>query len=164
MTFTVGAKGLGQVLDPSTDQNDLPTGSQVEVPFWMANSLVARNMVQLSVPKIFGEKVKRELLADATCVDLRDRSRYYFELGLKVSLLTNQTDVAMLVLSSFRDRYQRILTECLTISEEESIKYLPRLTSEERELFDAGRLSTILFKVWRQSRPGKIGFKRRRFY
>lgn len=66
--FNTGVSGLGRQLDPSTSDEDLSTGSNVELPLWIIPELAVRNMVRVKLKKCFGERTKRELEAGASKV------------------------------------------------------------------------------------------------
>ena len=49
--FNTSVYGLGRALDPSCDSEDLPVGSSVNLPFWLANFLSQRKMLKPQMPK-----------------------------------------------------------------------------------------------------------------
>mmetsp|Transcript_5182 Transcript_5182/g.10542 ORF Transcript_5182/g.10542 Transcript_5182/m.10542 type:complete len:345 (-) Transcript_5182:2002-3036(-) len=59
----------------------LPQGSRVELPFWLAETLGARDFVTIELPRCFGVRVRHELQADATNVNLFQKNPYFFQLG-----------------------------------------------------------------------------------
>ncbi|OVA12957.1 GINS complex [Macleaya cordata] len=62
-------------------------GAKVELPFWLAQELHLRQAVSVNVPACFNQKTRKEIQADAACVDLRNRCPYFYELGCKVAPL-----------------------------------------------------------------------------
>ncbi|RVX03131.1 DNA replication complex GINS protein PSF3 [Vitis vinifera] len=94
--FQKAANGVG-ILDPSAETNSVNSkallcfgveqGSKVELPFWLAHELLQRQAVTINVPACFNQKTRKEIQADAPCVDLRSRCPYFYELGCKVAPL-----------------------------------------------------------------------------
>jgi len=60
--FTVDAQDLGH-LDSKSRPKDLPAGSKVDLPLWMAQGLAEKNMVELQVPRHFGSRMRDEIMA-----------------------------------------------------------------------------------------------------
>ncbi|PKU78277.1 hypothetical protein MA16_Dca027054 [Dendrobium catenatum] len=58
--------------------------AKVTLPFWLANELFLRRAVSINVPACFSLETRKEIQADAACVDLRFRSPYFYELGCKI--------------------------------------------------------------------------------
>lgn len=46
-TFLTGVSGIGRVLDPSCDGNDLPPRAKLDLPLWLVPILAARNVASL---------------------------------------------------------------------------------------------------------------------
>lgn len=78
VVFRSKAANLG-FLDPGCQDEDLPEGSRVEVPLWLARALEAKNMVRLELPKHFAARFREDLLAGPEAVNLRDRSLFFYE-------------------------------------------------------------------------------------
>lgn len=55
------AAGCGTVIDPSSDSNELPPGTVVELPLWLIRSLAQRNMVHPELPVFYGSKMRRKI-------------------------------------------------------------------------------------------------------
>lgn len=82
---------------------------QVEMPFWLTQTLATRNMVSIELPKCFGRSFKRSLLADPRVVDLRDHCFYFYELGLKLSALSRSPDIGDMLQKALSVRYLEII-------------------------------------------------------
>ncbi|KAG1363459.1 hypothetical protein COCNU_11G002860 [Cocos nucifera] len=83
VVFQVGAHGVG-LLDPGSETNNVENGAKVDLPFWLAHELYLRQATSISVPACFSQKTRKEIQADAACVDLRIRCPYFYELGCKI--------------------------------------------------------------------------------
>mmetsp|Transcript_344 Transcript_344/g.590 ORF Transcript_344/g.590 Transcript_344/m.590 type:complete len:197 (-) Transcript_344:655-1245(-) len=148
--FKVGCTGLGRALDPSCDDDDLKAGSEVELPFWLVRDLSLRGIVSLKLPKYFGERVNNDLQADARCVNLGEKCRYYYEVGLLILSTTHDPKLAELMMNTFEMRYQQLLIHALSCRSgtKETDIVLRVLTVEELKVFESGRESKNNFQQW----------------
>ncbi len=66
--FNTDGINLGY-LDPSSQSDDLTSGTQVDLPFWLARSLAdpspQRNFVNIQIPKHYNERFQDHLVANA---------------------------------------------------------------------------------------------------
>jgi GINS complex subunit 3 len=84
VVFQVSANGVG-LLDPGAERNSVEKGAKVDLPFWLAHGLLSlEQAVSINVPPCFTQKTRKEIQADAACVDLRIRCPYFYELGCKI--------------------------------------------------------------------------------
>ncbi|XP_042466760.1 DNA replication complex GINS protein PSF3-like isoform X2 [Zingiber officinale] len=130
--FQVGANGVG-LLDPGSENNSVEKGAKVELPFWLAHELQLRQAVSIYLPACFSQKTRNEIKADAACVNLKVHCPYFYELGCKIVPL----------------RYLEMLSKSHSASVLTAPKFLPRLSKEEMQLFEASRSSMMAFKKWR---------------
>lgn len=93
--FKLPAKGLGH-LDPFLEDHDegLQIGSKAEVPLWLAKEFEKKNIgtefekkniALMETPKHFGNKMREEIKAGSSSINLRDYSNYFYEVGLQLS-------------------------------------------------------------------------------
>ncbi|WVZ94048.1 hypothetical protein U9M48_039990 [Paspalum notatum var. saurae] len=84
VVFQVTANGVG-LLDPGAESNCVEKGAKVDLPFWLAHGLLSlEQAVSINPPPCFTQKTRKEIQADAACVDLRVRCPYFYELGCKI--------------------------------------------------------------------------------
>ena len=57
-------------LDPSNQNENLVSGSKMELPLWMASYLANKEFVACELPKPYQETSRNILLADSSVVDL----------------------------------------------------------------------------------------------
>ncbi|KAH7683032.1 GINS complex subunit Psf3 protein [Dioscorea alata] len=148
VVFQVGANGVG-LLDPGSDTNNVDKGAQVDLPFWLAHELYLRQAVSINVPACFNQKTRNEIQADAACVDLRIRCPYFYELGCKTVPLIADKSIGPFLLHSFSSRYKEVLSRSHSTPSTAASKFLPRLTKEETQLFEAAQSSMASYKKWR---------------
>nr|TKW09584.1 hypothetical protein SEVIR_6G112800v2 [Setaria viridis]TKW09585.1 hypothetical protein SEVIR_6G112800v2 [Setaria viridis] len=87
----------------------------------------------MNPPPCFTQKTRKEIQADAACVDLRVRCPYFYELGCKIVPF----------------RYKEVLSKSHSSSTMTVPKFVPRLTKEETRVFESARESMAAFKKWR---------------
>lgn len=152
--FQQAAERVG-FLDSGDDTNRVEAGSKAELPFWLARDLHLRGVVSVDVPPYFKKvsKTRKEIGADACHVDLRGRSQYFYELGLKIAPLVGDNTIGSFLLVAFRARYKDVLIKAHTSAPAVAPKYLTILTNEEARLYEAAQNSTAAFKKWRMGGP-----------
>eukprot|EP00271_Cylindrocystis_brebissonii_P005301 TRINITY_DN17288_c0_g1_i1.p2 TRINITY_DN17288_c0_g1~~TRINITY_DN17288_c0_g1_i1.p2 ORF type:complete len:211 (+),score=38.63 TRINITY_DN17288_c0_g1_i1:447-1079(+) len=148
VTFQTDVTGAGRALDPSCDNDDLALRSRVELPYWLIPELHQRNMITMHLPRIFGQKFRKEVQAEPLCVNLRECSPYYYTLGMKLAPSFKSTQEFLLQL--FRKRYEEMLARGHTISDEEVNRSRKLLTKEEAKLLHAASSSMQSFSQWAQ--------------
>lgn len=146
--FQVGANGVG-LLDPGSENNCVEKGAKVELPFWLAHELQLRQAVSIYLPACFSQKTRKEIKADAACVNLRARCPYFYELGCKIVPLVSDKTIGSFLYGTFTSRYLEMLSKSHSASVVTAPKFLPRLSKEETQLFEASRSSMVAFKKWR---------------
>ncbi|KAF9599114.1 hypothetical protein IFM89_035393 [Coptis chinensis] len=150
--FQIGANGVG-MLDPGAERNCVEQGAKVELPFWLAHELHLRQAVAVTVPPCFNQKTRKEIQADAACVDLKSRCSYFYELGCKVAPLIGDRTIGSFLLYAFTGRYKEVLSKAHSAAFIMAPKFLTLLTKEETRLYEAARSSMTAFKKWRVGGP-----------
>ncbi|XP_034599989.1 DNA replication complex GINS protein PSF3 isoform X1 [Setaria viridis] len=156
VVFQVTANGVG-LLDPGAESNFVEKGAKVDLPFWLAHGLLSlEQAVSMNPPPCYTQKTRKEIQADAACVDLRVRCPYFYELGCKIVPLVNDKSIGMFLRYAFTSRYKEVLSKSHSSSTMTVPKFVPRLTKEEtrdslcfRQVFESARESMAAFKKWR---------------
>uniref|UniRef100_A0A0D9XF83 Uncharacterized protein n=1 Tax=Leersia perrieri TaxID=77586 RepID=A0A0D9XF83_9ORYZ len=149
VVFQVSANGVG-LLDPGAERNSVEKGAKVDLPFWLAHGLLSMEQaVSINVLPCFTQKTRKEIQADAACVDLRIRCPYFYELGCKIVPLVNDRSIGLFLRYAFTSRYKEILSKSHSSSMMTVPKFVPRLTKEEAQVFESARDSMTAFKKWR---------------
>ncbi|XP_010253886.1 PREDICTED: DNA replication complex GINS protein PSF3-like [Nelumbo nucifera] len=151
VSFHVAANGVG--LDPGSETNCVEQGSKVELPFWLAHELHQRQAVSINVPACFNQKTRKEIQADAACVDLRNRCLYFYELGCKIAPMVGDRTIGSFLLYTFTCRYKEVLSKAHSSAFVVAPKFLTLLTKEETQLYEAARSSMAAFRKWRLGGP-----------
>ena len=170
-TFKVPAFNLG-FIDPAGDDADLAEGTRVDLPAWLAATLACRNMVEVSPPPCFSQRQRITLLAEPRRQNMRDRSLYFYENGMKMSPMLqqhtgNSHQLAAVVLRVLAARLISILDHSQNSRDEDVSSSVKPLTELERAFFSAGYRSAADYFGWKCREGEKLsGFvpsaKRRR--
>lgn len=151
VTFLAGAAGLGRELDTTCADDDLPAGSDVEVPCWLVGELLKKNMVAARLPKCFGGKLRADVAAEPAAVKLRVKCPYFFEFGARLQGFLPDPRLGV-VNEAYVGRYRDVLCRAHTTADvvtDESYRFVSYLTHEERIIFERGRQSALAFQRWR---------------
>lgn len=146
--FRVAANGVG-ILDPSSEDNNVEQGAKIDLPLWLAHDLFQRQAVLINLPNFFNKRLRKEMQADPGCVDLRTRCPYFYEVGCKLTPLTNDATLGSFLLYALRGRYKDILSKAHSAAVSTTPKVMQLLSKEESLLYEAGRESMAAFKKWR---------------
>ena len=123
-------------------QNDLPAGSKLSVPFWMAAELRRYDFGRLELPIIFSESFKNIALADPRVLDLPSKSRYYYELGMlladKIQFDTRKSKPLEFVSQMFFERMKILFNLILHLKDNRDHPFLSKLTDMEANYFNRG--------------------------
>ncbi|CAI7764299.1 unnamed protein product [Closterium sp. NIES-53] len=156
VTFRTGATGVGRALDPSTDADDLAVGAKVDLPVWMVPALAKRNMVSALEPRMFGERIRKEVQADAACVNLRACSPYYYSLGTKIAPWVRDKTLTRFLFTTFVERYADLLTRAFVLPEKEVPRVRRLLPKEEQQLLSAGYAAMRRYTAWQEQSCNRL--------
>jgi len=151
-TFRFGATGLGKTLDAGSSEDDVQPGASVEAPLWLVRPLVGRSMASIKLPAIYGERYQRKLNAGADCVSLKNMAPYFYEVGNKLNEMWERSPIfSDFLVRTFRSRYYELISKGLnSMTGEEVLLLCSKLSVEEQQLFEGGRISTVCFDSWLQ--------------
>jgi hypothetical protein len=93
---------------------DIAAGTLARMPLWLAEPLAISGFVEIQTPAIFGPKVMKEFKGgqqDAMVPNLKAKSDYYYNVGMKVSSLSGREGARTKksVLGLFQQRYTGVL-------------------------------------------------------
>ena len=102
-------------LDSAVDSTDLSEGSRVELPLWLAVGFHKKRMVTMELPKHFEKRMKDEILAGASKINLREFSFYFFEVGMALAVENDNVDLRTILTKAFcGDRYELLTVNALS--------------------------------------------------
>lgn len=64
----------------------------VELPYWLAAPLFQRGIVDVSIPKFYGQKVREDLMMDAKVRSLYDLCPYFYRFSAKLMSIIRGDD------------------------------------------------------------------------
>lgn len=132
--------------------DDLPSGSRVALPFWLAESLTERSVTSIELPRVYGSSTVAELRADAPSVSLRGRCDAYFDLGVRLARLLRAPRLPGVLLSAYAGR----CWGAVDAGAHAHAPVLGKLERGERKLFFAARAVARGERRWKERRVGRI--------
>mmetsp|Transcript_6723 Transcript_6723/g.14839 ORF Transcript_6723/g.14839 Transcript_6723/m.14839 type:complete len:209 (-) Transcript_6723:569-1195(-) len=147
--FRHGAYKLGKELDPGSSDRDVKEGAQLEVPLWIALPLAKMLMTNVKLPAVYSDRYRRKLNAGAECVSLKNRAPYFYEVGNRCNDELKDVELSGFLMRTFKTRYHELISKGLnTMTGEEILELHSKLSAEEQQLFEGGRLSTSETDRW----------------
>jgi hypothetical protein len=152
--FSQIAVGLGH-LDPLrslSGRKDLPAGSVLRLPLWMATHLRRLNSVELMLPKQYGLSMQSVLLKGSEGGRFGEKSRNFFTIGLIIAwLIPGSTELAASIFHGVLNRMKYLIDQSAHISRGDSShdEFFHRLTEGEEKIYLAGALSNEQYDRWR---------------
>ncbi|KAI8871635.1 GINS complex subunit Psf3, partial [Ramicandelaber brevisporus] len=137
-TFNFSVSGLAS-LQP--DENVLPKGTKVELPFWLASNLAFPEYVSVDLPSTYSKKTRNKLNASFISVNFHSLCPYYYRLGVKLADMIDDDDLPNTLTEVFRERAQAVLAKTHTVLEgvaNDSAYFVAKLDETEKELFALG--------------------------
>eukprot|EP00040_Diaphanoeca_grandis_P019322 m.101994 g.101994 ORF g.101994 m.101994 type:complete len:190 (-) comp27372_c0_seq1:98-667(-) len=142
--------------DPNTDSPDLKEACKLDLPLWLVSTMSKRGLLTVLEPKVFTKPYRETLKADSVHVNLRDWNEYFFEFGMKFAILSQNVDVADMLLDCFTDRYRRVMDMSQNAVNEDTSDLTKSLDALEKRLFDAGHLADKEYTKWKLRRVERI--------
>eukprot|EP00927_Polykrikos_kofoidii_P042361 TRINITY_DN3625_c0_g2_i1.p1 TRINITY_DN3625_c0_g2~~TRINITY_DN3625_c0_g2_i1.p1 ORF type:complete len:205 (-),score=41.50 TRINITY_DN3625_c0_g2_i1:55-669(-) len=102
--------GMLVATDDGRAPKDLPQDTKVQVPFWLAQGFVRRVTMDLDVPEIYGDSALEDLQQDAIVCRLRDKTPYYFQIGVRTATLVKQPSIERALFAGLSTRWKQIVT------------------------------------------------------
>ncbi|XP_062316846.1 DNA replication complex GINS protein PSF3 [Osmerus eperlanus] len=147
-------------LEKSSDTRDIPEGTKMELPLWLARGLYERKrrVVSVEVPKVYREAWRTVFSADPTVVDLYKMGPYYYGLGSQMLHFESpeNTEIAQAVLQTFIGRFRRTMDSSQNAYNEDTSSLVERLDCLERALFRAGQCGLNAFQSWERGRSSHL--------
>uniref|UniRef100_A0A0A9VW07 DNA replication complex GINS protein PSF3 n=1 Tax=Lygus hesperus TaxID=30085 RepID=A0A0A9VW07_LYGHE len=156
ISFQTPVNYLGE-LDASSEGNALPSGTTLELPYWLVASLYQEDGVGIDLPKQYKQAWRDILAADAKVVNLHRLCKYFYEFGKLVSLIRirDHQDIIELLIQSLVDRH-RELTSWAVHSCKRDNEFFEKLEDIERELSRRATTAERDLSNWLQHDGGRI--------
>ena len=115
---------------------DLERGSKVELPLWLALSLFDHNYISIQIPSWFGESFRQIALADPEVSNLKDKSLYFYEFGLKLAdKIQYQENLFEILTNLFFIRMKKVVNLMLHLKEGSSHEFFNKMTELETSIY-----------------------------
>ncbi|KAI9281759.1 hypothetical protein BC943DRAFT_329523 [Umbelopsis sp. AD052] len=150
---------VGAELNLTGEGVAVPSGTKVELPYWLAESLVEfyqrdETLFDMETPRIYNNRVRNAIIAGPTSVDTRRIHPYFHRLGIKFVQKFEQEQLAQVLKLSFRKRLYMILDHAQTVLNTDSSHFTRKLDETERQLFRLAHDSAMAMKSWQSgSKP-----------
>ncbi|XP_062404180.1 DNA replication complex GINS protein PSF3 [Sardina pilchardus] len=139
-------------LEKSSETHDIPEGTKMELPLWVAKGLYEqkRKVVAVELPKVYREGWRTVFGADPNVVDLHKMGPYYYGLGSQLLHFDSpeNAEVAQAILQTFIGRFRRIMDSSQNAYDKDTSALVERLDCLERTLFRAGQNGLNAFQRW----------------
>jgi len=96
--------GVLALTDDAEHDSFIAKGTVLMIPLWLARTLQEQGTLQILPPKQFGLRIRDNLIADATAVNLHEASPYWYELGGKLSRLLPEEGIARMMKGTMMER------------------------------------------------------------
>jgi len=74
-----------------------------------------KNIVDIELPKYYGNRIREDIMAGASSVKLREFSFYYFEVGCKICEIARDKDLKRILRIAFSgERYASLLSNAMS--------------------------------------------------
>lgn len=153
-----GCTGVGKVLDPGADLDDLAAGTKVELPLWMVQVMARRQLLHVHLPLYFKDHMRRKIRAGPGCENLRVRCNHFYTVAHKVHaamVASGQADESFpdFIATTFAGRYRDLLTKAPTLDNNADASDIQaKLSSEELSLFNLAVHSAVSHDRYRANK------------
>lgn len=148
-TFIHDCIGLGHL--ESIDNEDIAINTKLEIPYWLMQYLAMHQHITISLPaRLYGNKFIDCITNDKTLYsDLASRCMYYYELGIKYCLFSDNTQLMQNLRTIYSNRYTVILHRSALQRGMDHNTFLSKLTSNELQLHDIKYYTAIQISEWK---------------
>eukprot|EP00188_Purpureofilum_apyrenoidigerum_P004759 Plantae.Rhodophyta-Purpureofilum_apyrenoidigerum.ctg56113.p1 GENE.Plantae.Rhodophyta-Purpureofilum_apyrenoidigerum.ctg56113~~Plantae.Rhodophyta-Purpureofilum_apyrenoidigerum.ctg56113.p1 ORF type:complete len:250 (-),score=36.31 Plantae.Rhodophyta-Purpureofilum_apyrenoidigerum.ctg56113:80-829(-) len=137
---------------------DLPKGTKVEVPCWLAETLARRNYVSIHLPRFYSSTVRNDLRAGPNSVNLSDKCHFFFELGFRLSSLLVDDELQTVLRTAYAERCWRVADNAGWEGKTKGIMVAMRkLDNLERGLFLSVTDAINAYESWKERCAERIG-------
>ncbi|KAI9098269.1 hypothetical protein DFS34DRAFT_649856 [Phlyctochytrium arcticum] len=135
---------------------DLAANTRIELPFWLAEHLALNQYIDIDTPKCFKQRVRDDLKASPTAVNLSRLCQYYYAFGVHFMELMESRLPGVLA-EAFRDRLPFILDYAQTSRlRADRSEFVDSLDETERELYKCAHESVGAMAEWDRRKGMRI--------
>ena len=132
-----------------SEENELPKGSQVKCPAWLAVKLASSRMGQIQLPSWLTEDAMNSMIASPPNVNLRGKCNYFYEFGVGVGSKVDPK-IAPFLSDMFLSRMKQLFVHLL-VSGDSSVSndFLMKLSNCEMLLHEKAKEFITEYKLWK---------------
>jgi len=155
----------GGLLHPSNSAGrDLRQGTKVQVPLWLGVSFLRRHAASMELPTMLAGAAQEDLQRDPVVCRVGEKSRHFFEVGLRVAHLLGEPLLADDLLNAAQRRWAEVVTLVASSSvgscqasnlNPDSLLFPSTLTDVEQEMLQGGREAEMQSKQWSERFAGR---------
>eukprot|EP00466_Bigelowiella_natans_P004228 jgi/Bigna1/129567/aug1.9_g4275 len=161
VSFRIDATDLGY-LDPNGISDDVKEDAKVQVPFWLAESLKKRNVVDINIPDYLGKAFEKNFLAEPEAMDLRERCPpHFYELGQRLSELFQDPSITGMLLKGLGARFREIIVRSTVWRANTHAPFVSKLALLEEEILNTKHDAERAIYKWR---TGDKRYRKRKKY
>ncbi|KAI8914734.1 hypothetical protein DFJ77DRAFT_541252 [Powellomyces hirtus] len=136
---------------------DLSANVKVELPYWLAAKIALDDYIDLEVPPCFSQRIRNDLNASPTSVNLNRLCAYYYRFGVKIINLIDDERLPQILTEAFRARLPLIMdyTQTSRLRTDRS-EFIYSLDETERELYKLGHETVTEMTHWDRRRAVRI--------
>ncbi|XP_054476435.1 DNA replication complex GINS protein PSF3 [Anoplopoma fimbria] len=147
-------------LEKSTDAQDIPEDTKMELPLWLSKGLYEkkRRVLSVELPKVYREGWRTVFNADPNVVDLHKMGPYYYGLGSQLLHFDSpeNPEIAQTLLQTFMGRFRRNMDSSQNAYNEDTSALVERLDCLEKALFTSGQSGLNGFQSWEKGRASQL--------
>lgn len=154
---TIGV-GLGHLdaLRAASGAKDLPKNSVLSLPVWLMVPLARGGSIEPILPDSYKQSMQNVLRKGAEGGRFRDKSVNYFQVGLILSWLTSNKELASALFLGVLQRISFIIDQSAHAHRTEETDFMFMLTNFEQAIYLSGVCANEEFDLWRHGKLHEI--------
>ena len=147
-------------LDPNLPADtDIEEGQTMELPIWLAIALARTDVIDIEVPRYFKEQFKKTLEADPSVVNLRDKTSYFYEIGLKLLDFVEDPELIPTLATVFLTRIKEFANISFHLRIEDCSNLMRKMVDMEIKIFNFGRASAVNYRNYKEKGRNELGYE-----
>eukprot|EP01023_Acetabularia_acetabulum_P030273 TRINITY_DN28502_c0_g1_i3.p4 TRINITY_DN28502_c0_g1~~TRINITY_DN28502_c0_g1_i3.p4 ORF type:complete len:182 (+),score=32.32 TRINITY_DN28502_c0_g1_i3:119-664(+) len=140
MQTKVAIEGVGRLLDPNHQSENVQVGTVLESPIWLAQALSRAQFARVGKPEFFKDNFYTRIKAGAEVVDFKQECPHFYTIAEKIAQIQECGDVGGYVKDVFDERMEFVNNNTMAVvTRPENTMAVQRMSCEERKLVDGGR-------------------------
>lgn len=147
-------------LDPNLPiESDIEAGQTMELPIWLALPLAKAEIIDIEIPRFYKDHFKKTLEADPSVVNLRDKTPYYYENGLKLIEHIEDSELIPTLAGVFLTRIKEFVNISYHLRIEDCSNLLRKMVNTEIRIFNYGREAALIYRNYKEKGRSELGYE-----